>query len=208
MYTPSAFAVTDEAQIELALRAAGFGLLVSHGPAGLSTTHMPFLYDQDRRTLAGHMARPNPHGTDIAGGEAVAIFTGPQAYVSPGWYATKAEHGRVVPTWNYEALHVTGRLSVHEDPAWLRAHLSAMTNRFEAGQPHPWSIDDAPEAYVAGLINGIVGIELAIERVELKRKLSQNKSRPDRLGVIAGLSASVNPADHAIAEAMQALEED
>lgn len=202
MYLPDAFAVTDPAQIEAALQSLRFGCLVTHDPAGLFATHMPFLYDAERRVLAGHMARPNPQWERAGDAQALAIFQGPEAYISPSWYPSKARHGRVVPTWNYEAVQVHGRLSWRHEVDWLVAHVTALTDRQEASRPEPWAVSDAPADYIRGLTAGIVGLELAIERVEVKRKLSQNRSEPDRQGVIAGLSASSAEADRRVAAAM------
>jgi transcriptional regulator len=203
MYTPSAFAVTDPDEVEAVLRAARFGCLVTHDAAGLFATHMPFLYDPERRVLTGHIARPNPHWERAGDGEALVIFQGPEAYVSPSAYPSKAEHGRVVPTWNYEAAHVYGRLTWRHDVDGLIDHVGALTDREEAGSPAPWSTDDAPMDFIHALARGVVGLELAIERVEVKRKLSQNRPEPDRLGVIDALSASDDPGDRATARAME-----
>jgi transcriptional regulator len=132
----------------------------------------------------------------------MVIFQGVDAYVSPNWYPSKAADGRVVPTWNYEALHVHGELSWREDEAWLRANVAGLTDRFEAGQPHPWALADAPADYVARMLAQIVGLELRITRIEAKRKLSQNRSEADRQGVIAGLSASASNTDRTMAGLM------
>jgi transcriptional regulator len=133
----------------------------------------------------------------------MAVFTGPDAYVSPGWYPSKAVHGRVVPTWNYEAVRIHGRLTWHDDPNWLHAHVAAVSARFEAGRPAPWSIDDAPADYIAGMLNGIVGVTLTIDRIEAVRKLSQNRNEADRAGVIAGLCATGRAKDAAVAALMR-----
>jgi len=202
MYRPEAFAVTDPVEIEAALVSLRFGCLVTHDPDGLFATHMPFLYDAGRRVLSGHMARPNPQWERAGDVEALAIFQGAEAYISPSWYPSKAKHGRVVPTWNYEAAHVYGRLSWRHDADWLVAHVTALTDRQEASRPEPWAVSDAPADYIRGLTKGIVGLELAIERVEVKRKLSQNRAAPDRQGVMTGLSASSYEADRNVAAAM------
>jgi transcriptional regulator len=123
-------------------------------------------------------------------GEALVVFAGPHADVSPGWYPSKAEHGRVVPTWNYEAVHVYGELVWRDERDWLLANVAALSDRFEAAQDRPWSVDDAPADFIARLAAGIVGVELRITRVEAKRKLSQNRSEADRQGVVAGLERS------------------
>jgi transcriptional regulator len=206
MYTPEPFAVDDAAQIERLLTEHPFATLVSHDAEGLSATHMPFLYDPARGVLAGHMARANPQRARSGAGAALAVFQGVNAYISPNWYPTKAESGgRAVPTWDYEAVHVYGRLEWREDQDWVRIHLSALAERFERGMPEPWALSDAPEDYVQKLFRGLIGLELSIERIEAKRKLSQNRPEADRLGVIAGLSASASPLDNAVAEVMRGL---
>jgi transcriptional regulator len=206
MYIPEPFAVHDPAEIDRLLSEHPFATLVTHDAEGLLATHMPFLYDAERQVLAGHMARANPHRSRSGGGEALAVFQGVNAYVSPNWYPTKAESGgRAVPTWDYEAVHVYGRVQWQEDQDWVRTHLSALAERFERGMPEPWMLSDAPQDYVQRLFRGLVGLELTIERVEAKRKLSQNRPQADRLGVIAGLSASASPFDNAVAEVMRDL---
>jgi transcriptional regulator len=202
MYVPAAFAVTDPSEVEAALASQTFGCLVTGQGEGLFATHMPFLYDAAARRLSGHMARPNPHWERAGEGEALVIFQGPHAYISPSWYPSKQEHGRVVPTWNYEAVHVYGRPSWRHERDWLVAHVSALTARHEAGRDEPWAVSDAPEGYIQGLSAGIVGMELAIARVEVKRKLSQNRSEADRRGVIAGLGANAAATDRELAAVM------
>ena len=202
MYTPKAFAVRDPALIEEMLSSVAFGCLVSTGPDGISATHLPFLYDGKRGVLAGHMARANPHHSQVGEAPSLAIFQGVNGYISPSWYASKAVDGRVVPTWDYEAVHVHGPLSWREDEAWLRAHLTQMSERFEAGRTEPWAFTDAPEDYLQGLFRHLIGFELAIEAVEATRKLSQPRSEADQLGVIAGLLAGASPNDQALAAAI------
>jgi len=202
MYQPTAFAVIDPAEIEAALRALRFGCLVTHDAEGLCATHLPFLHDAEQRMLTGHIARANPHWTRAGEGAALAIFQGPDAYVSPSFYPSKREHGRVVPTWNYEAVHVHGRLCWRHEPEWLIAQVSALSDRQERGRPAPWAVSDAPEDYIRKLAGAIVGLELRIERVEVTRKLSQNRSEADRKGVIAGLEESAAETDRAVAAAM------
>jgi len=206
MYTPQAFAVTDKAEIDDLLRRTPFGSLITHGPTGLFASQLPFMHDAEDGLLSGHLARANPHRDAAADAEAMIIFQGAHAYVSPNWYPSKAEHGRVVPTWNYETVHVYGRIRWRDDADWLRANVTALTERFEAGQPKPWAVTDAPAKLIQGLIRGIVGVEFRIERIEAKRKLSQNRSEADRQGVIAGLSAGRSDQDRAVARAMQALD--
>jgi len=153
-----------------------------------------------------HLAVANPHWRTIADGSpALLVVTGPEAYVSPTFYASKAEHGRVVPTWNYSAVHLTGRLTVHTDPAWLRAQVGLLTDTMEAGRPEPWAVEDAPASYVEQMLKAIIGLELAIERIEGKAKLSQNRDEEDRTGVISGLRATGVSRDAAVAHAMERL---
>ena len=141
--------------------------------------------------LIGHVARANTHWKRIVeGSPALAIVTGPDAYVSPSWYAAKAEHGRVVPTWNYSAVHLRGTVHVHDDPDWVRAMVTALTDRHEAGRAEPWAVTDAPEKYVAGQLRAIVGVSLRLESVEGKAKLSQNRSAEDVAGVVAALGGT------------------
>lgn len=191
MYVPAPFAIDDEAATEL-LRHHGAADLVTATADGLMATFLPFVFDPDvgpHGALLGHVARTNPQWRHAPVGEALAIVHGPDAYISPSWYASKAEHGRVVPTWNYVTAHVHGELVVHDDAAWLDAQVRRLTDRHEAELPAPWSVDDAPAAFVAGQLRGIVGIELRISRIEAASKLSQNRSDADVTGVITGLTS-------------------
>jgi len=203
VYIPSHFAVTD-AEITAVLRTGGLAQLVTPTASGLVSTPLPLLFDESRGALVGHMARNNPQWSVPATGDSLAIFPGAQAYVSPNWYPSKAEHGRAVPTWNYEVVHVHGQLVVHDDVDWLRAHVTALTDAHEAAQEHPWHVTDAPGDYVAGQLRAIVGVELRITRVEGKAKLSQNRPAADQAAVVDALSGSPRPADHAVAAAMTA----
>jgi transcriptional regulator len=155
--------------------------------------------------LHGHVARANPHWRRLAqAGRATAVFRGTEAYVSPAWYPSKAEHHRVVPTWNYEAVHAEGTVGIIEDPAALHALVSGLTDQHEARRATPWAVADAPAEFIAGQLRGIVGLVLRIERLSGKRKLSQNRAPADRDGAIAGLAASPDPRDRATAAAMAA----
>ena len=178
MYIPDPFRV-PEAEHDALLAGLGLGCLVSCDAAGFWASHLPLIYDPTARRLQGHLARANPHHTRAPnGGRALIVFQGPSAYVSPGWYASKARDPRVVPTWNYEAVHVHGRLSWHDDPADIRAGLAALSDRHEADRAEPWSLDDAPADYLDRLQRGVVGLVVTIEQVYAKRKLSQNQPRP------------------------------
>lgn len=153
-------------------------------------TMLPFIYEPAagaHGALHGHVARNNPQWKLDSVGEALAIVRGPDAYISPGWYPSKVEHGRVVPTWNYVTAHVYGRFVVHDDPVWTEDLVRRLTTKHEAHLDHPWSVDDAPRAYIEGQLRAIVGVELEITRIEAKAKLSQNRPAADIEGVIAGL---------------------
>jgi transcriptional regulator len=187
VYVPAHFAVED-ADVRQLLAQARAADLITAGPDGFDATMLPFLHDAERGTLSGHVARNNEHWKRADGRPCLVILRGPDAYVSPGWYASKAEHGRVVPTWNYMTVHVHGTVTVHDDVVWLEDLVRRLTGHHEAGRPAPWSVDDAPEKFIAGQLRAIVGIEVRIDRIEAKFKLSQN--RPvDIDGVVAGLRA-------------------
>jgi transcriptional regulator len=202
MYTPPAFRDDDRSSIHALIPASGLATLVTMTEEGLIGTPLPLLLAPDEGphgTLYGHVAKANPQWRLATAGEALAIFAGPDAYVSPGWYATKAEHGRVVPTWNYAAVHAYGLAEFFDDPARLRAVVARLTERNEAGRTDPWSVDDAPEPFVQAQLRGIVGLRLPIARLEGKRKFSQNRSAADREGVVRGLRAGGDPGDAAVA---------
>ena len=197
MYIPAHFAVDDAAVGELLAR-HGAADLITLTEDGLLATMLPFAYDPaagEHGTLYGHVARNNDQWRKPALGESLAIVREPDAYVSPSWYAAKAEHGRVVPTWNYVTAHVYGRLVVHDDPVFVEDVVRRLTAKHEAarlaspGQRMPWSVDDAPRAFIEGQLRAIVGLELQITRIEAKAKLSQNRPVGDITGVVAGLSA-------------------
>jgi len=187
VYVPAHFAAPDDALAQL-LAAPGAVDLVSSTPAGLTATTLPMLYDPQAHALTGHLARNNPQWRDTVG-EVLVIVRGPDAYVSPSWYASKAEHGRVVPTWDYVLAHVHGELVLHSDADWLAAHVTRLTEAHEAGRAEPWAVTDAPARFVAGQLRAIVGVEVPISRVEAKWKLSQNRPAADVDGVVAGLTA-------------------
>ena len=196
MYQPPAF-VVDEAAATALIGAYPLAQLVVASPDGLQATPVPLVRRGD--ALVGHLARPN--SLSRLAGPALAVFSGPSAYVSPGWYPSKREHGKVVPTWNYETVHVQGTLVVHDDAGWTLDVVRFLTDTFEAASPTPWSVDDAPPEYIASMLRAIVGIELVDLRVDAKRKLSQNRDDADRAGVLAALAAG-NPGQQAVADAM------
>ena len=210
MYIPAHFAADDAAVQDLLAR-HGAADLITLTEDGLLATMLPFAYEPaagEHGTLLGHVARNNDQWRKPASGESLAIVRGPDAYVSPSWYAAKAEHGRVVPTWNYVTAHVYGELVVHDDPVWVESVVRRLTAKHEAarlaspGQVMPWSPDDAPRPFIEGQLRAIVGLELQITRIEAKAKLSQNRPVTDIPGVVAGLSArgddrSVQAVEHA-----------
>ena len=182
-----------------------FGLLVSPGAAGLVASHIPFLIERDRDKLHlhGHLARPNPQVGDLAqGGEVLAIFSAAHAYISPNWYAT----GPSVPTWNYVDVHAYGTVSVIEDVDWLRGLVRRLSERHEAHNPVPWRMQDLPEAYLEGMLKGIVGLDIAVTRLEGKYKLSQNRPAADRPLVIAALERRNDADSLAVARLMRERE--
>lgn len=175
--------------------------LVTSGSDGLIASHIPLLLSPDSApfgTLEGHLARPNPQTQD-GGREALAILLGPDAYISPAWYATKRTTGKVVPTWNYVAIHAYGTLRTFDDPARLLDLVTRLTSHHEADRPAPWSVATAPPEYVASQLKGIVGFELAITRLEGKWKMSQNRPTEDAAGAAAGLAREGGPSEHAVA---------
>ncbi|MET0475140.1 MAG: FMN-binding negative transcriptional regulator [Mycobacterium sp.] len=187
MYVPSHFAPDDDAVRDLLSRQRAADL-VTAGPDGLEATTLPFHYDRERNTLQGHFARNNDHWRSADGREALVIVRGDgDAYVTPTWYASKAEHGRVVPTWNYVVAHVHGSVTIHDDPEWLADLVRRLTDHHEAGRAVPWSVDDAPDPFIAGQLRAIVGVEVAIRRIDAKFKLSQNRPGADIDGVVGGL---------------------
>ncbi|MEU3860028.1 FMN-binding negative transcriptional regulator [Streptomyces sp. NPDC028722] len=205
MYLPHHF-TADEAAVRDLLARQGAADLVTMTGRGLLATLLPFEYDPEageHGSLVGHLARANDQWREPVQGEAMAIVRGPEGYVTPSWYPSKAEHHRVVPTWNYITAHVYGRLVVHNDPAWVAAQLRRLTDRHEAGSAEPWSVDQAPAKFVEARLRAVVGVELVISRIEAKFKLSQNQPRPDVEGVAAGLEARGRAHDAALATAVR-----
>lgn len=193
MYTPRPFTVSPEQARDL-LREITVGQLVTATEQGPMATMLPWAVDDENNTLVGHMARPNAQWQMPWQGQALVIAEGPNGYVSPSWYATKAETGRVVPTWDYVVVQVYGDLVVHDDHAWVDAAVRRLTDRHEQQRVKPWSVADAPADYIDGQLRGIVGIEVRIDRVEAAVKMSQNKSATDASGVLAGFIADGNSA--------------
>jgi transcriptional regulator len=204
MYMPKHFEETRIAALHGLIRDYPFATLVAHSAGGLSANHLPFeLVDG---VLHGHVARGNEL-VRMDGAEVLLIFHGPDGYISPNWYPSKHETGREVPTWNYAVVHVHGRLRVVEDVAWLRQLLETLTDRTEAKQPQPWHVGDAPEDHIEKSLRTIVGLEVAIDRIEGKFKLSQNHPARNRHGVIAGLHERDGDGDAELAALMTQQEE-
>lgn len=190
MYIPAAFLMEKDQALAL-VETHPFATLVSLGPGGLLSTPLPLLLDRqgERLRLIGHIARANPHWRDFDPAvPSLAIFQGGDAYVTPAWYGAKRETGKVVPTWNYKAVHIHGPLRVVDEPAALLDIVTRLTNRHEADRAEPWAVSDAPADYVSAMLKGIVGLELWVERVEGKAKLSQNRPLEDQAAVRAGLA--------------------
>ncbi len=196
MYIPSYFEPPDDESVRELLLQQGAADLVTVTERGLLATFLPLIHlppteeDPGRPlgALIGHVARNNEQWRLPAIGEALAIVRGEDAYITPSWYAAKAEHGRVVPTWNYVTVHVYGELVVHDDRDWVESMVRGLTAKHEGRRLYPWSVDDAPSQYIQGQLRAIVGVELLISRIEAKFKLNQNRSADDIRGVVTGLA--------------------
>lgn len=195
MYIPAVFSQDDPRQLFALIQHYPFATLISHSDEGLLADALPLLLTDDGGVLRGHLSRDNPHWRILERAEQCLVtFQGPQGYVSPGWYASKRQHGKVVPTWNYQAVHCWGTPRVVTDADWLNDLLRELTARHEQSRAEPWSMDDAPPEFIQGLMQGVVGIEVSVTRMQGKWKLSQNRSAEDRAGVAAGLRAAGNAA--------------
>jgi transcriptional regulator len=188
MYIPRHFSIEDPAAQQF-LENLKSGHLVTNTAQGMLSTMIPVTFDKADRSIIGHVARGNSQWSEKTNQEALFISAPVDSYISPSWYASKQEHGKVVPTWDYMLAHVYGELIIHDDVDWLRKAVSNLTDSFEAGRAKPWKLDDAPEDYVAGQLRAIVGVELKVTRLEVSFKMSQNKTKDDLEGVIAGLRA-------------------
>lgn len=208
MYIPKQFEQPRVEAMHELMRAHPLASLVTLTSGGLDANHIPLhLSDAPAPfgTLRGHVARANPVWRDLANGvEALAIFHGPDAYITPSWYPTKQETGKVAPTWNFAVVHARGALCVFDDPAWVRAHLEALTDCHEANFPKPWAVSDAPHEFTEKLIESVVGIEIVITRLTGKWKVSQNQPSQNRAGVIEGLKSCGHSEAAAIAALVEA----
>jgi transcriptional regulator len=204
MYTPKHFVETRVEALHGLIRAYPFATLVTRAADGLTANHLPF--ELVGEVLHGHVARGNELA-QLDGAQVLLVFQGPDGYISPNWYPSKHETGREVPTWNYAVVHVHGRLRVIDDAAWLRRLLETLTDHHEAGQPQPWKISDAPEDHIEKSLRAIVGLEVAVDRIEGKFKLSQNHPARNRAGVVAGLHERDGDGDAELAALMTQQEE-
>ena len=190
MYRPDLFRVDDVPQMHALMRARPFAALISNGAGGLYASHLPTVLKDTGSfgAIEFHLARANPHWKELAAGnEALMIFQGPEGYITPNWYPSKAQHGKVVPTWNFAVVHAYGRPEATNDAAWLRQHVAELTAQQERDQPKPWAPSDAPDTFINAMVRGIVGFRFAITRLEGKWKMNQNRKTQDQLGVVKGL---------------------
>ena len=210
MYCPAAFAESDVTVLHEFIRVHPLGALVTLTANGLDASHIPLLVSPEPApygTLRGHVARANPIWRDqLDAARCLVIFQGPNSYISPTWYPSKAESGKVVPTWNYVAVHAHGFVKVHDDPRWTTTHLAELTATQEAGRSPRWHITDAPADYVETMARGVVGIEIRIEQLVGKWKMSQNRSAADRAGVVDSLAREGTAASEATSEIMRSIE--
>ncbi|KUM24162.1 transcriptional regulator [Mesorhizobium loti] len=202
MYIPPAFRDDDHESLMATIRAARLATLVTAGAEGPLATPLPLLFDEsegEHGVIYGHVARANPQWRVPPLGDGLAIFMGPDAYVTPAWYQTKQETGKVVPTWNYVAVHAYGPVEFFEDADRLLDVVTRLTNLHEGGRASPWAVSDAPADFIQAQLKGIVGLRMPIARLEGKRKMSQNRNAADRAGVVSGLSSSDRQSDREVA---------
>lgn len=204
MYVPPAFREDNPSMLRQIMREARLSMLVTATSEGLIATPLPLILDESEKgeygVLYGHLAKANPQWKLPATGEALVIFPGPDAYVTPSWYAAKREHGKVVPTWNYVAVHAYGPVEFFNDEDRLLEVVTRLTNLYEHPRAEPWAVTDAPEPFIKSQLKGIVGLRLPIARIEGKRKMSQNRSADDRDGVAEGLMSSDRATDRMVSE--------
>ncbi|MGA9009547.1 MAG: FMN-binding negative transcriptional regulator [Xanthobacteraceae bacterium] len=202
MYIPPAFQEDDIATLHAAIRVSRLTNFITATADGLIGTPLPMILNETEGphgTLYGHVARANPQWKRVPIGNAMAVFMGPDAYVTPSWYATKRQTGKVVPTWNYVAVHAYGPVEFFEDADRLLDVVTRLTKLHESARPDPWVVTDAPKEFIQSQLRGIVGLRMPITRVDGKRKMSQNRSAEDRAGVVNGLAASDSAVDRAVA---------
>ncbi len=206
MYNPAAFREENPDQIRGVIERYPLATLVTVASSGLSASHLPMIYtpaEGSAGVLRGHLARANPQWQDLARQEALAIFSGPDHYVSPSWYPSKREHGKVVPTWNYVVVHAYGPVRFIEDPAWLLENVRALTDLHEKSHGTGWKVADAPPEFIASQLRAIVGVELTVTRLQGKAKASQNRTAADREGVVEGLEQFPSTAASEMAEVVK-----
>ena len=202
MYVPEHFKLGDVAEQHALMRAYPFAALITMSDAGYEVTHLPTVLKSEGAlgVVECHVSRANPHWKEIAkSGRGLLVYTGPQAYITPNWYPSKAAHGKAVPTWNYAVVHAHGTAEIIDDRAWLVRHVGELTDQHELGSAEPWAITDAPGNYIEVMSRGIVGMRFGIERIEGKAKMSQNRELPDRDGVVAGLRQRGSEVDAKVA---------
>lgn len=204
MYVPKQFAETDLQVLHALMRAHPLGTWVVHADGELQANHIPFVLDPGRGefgTLVGHIARANSLSRLCADPiDSLVIFQGSDAYISPSWYPSKQQHGKVVPTWNYAVVHAHGQPRLIDDRAWLLAQLGHLTDAHESGRPAPWQVSDAPADFIDGILAAIIGVEIPITKLEGKWKVSQNRAEPERRGVVEGLLAEEQVRSREMAE--------
>lgn len=208
MHVPEHFKIAELSDVIGLMRERPFAALVSADADGLTATHLPTVTrpTADGIVVEAHLARGNPHWRRLAAApaaEIMLIFSGPDAYIRPGWYPSKAEHGKVVPTWNYAIVHAYGRAEIHDDGDWLLRHVAELTEQQESASEMPWKPGDAPAEYIAGMVRGIVGLSVAVTRCDAKAKMGQNRGARDALGAAAGLEARGQGEDAAVAAMMR-----
>jgi transcriptional regulator len=211
MYVPASFKMTEQSDVLALMKANPFAALISHDSEGLTATHLPTVTRRvgEMLVIECHLAHPNPHWKRLAatpGAETLMIFSGPDAYIRPGWYPSKAEGGKVVPTWNYAIVHVYGRVEIVQDGAWLLRHVTELSEQQESPYEIPWKTSDAPEQYIAALTRGIVGLRLSVSRIDAKAKMGQNRDARDALGAADGLATRAERLDLAVSAMMRAVQ--
>ena len=202
MYVPEHFKLGDVAEQHALMRAYPFAALITNSDAGFEVTHLPTVLKSEGALgiVECHVSRANPHWKEIAkNGRGLLVYTGPEAYITPNWYPSKAAHGKAVPTWNYAVVHAHGKAEIIDDREWLVRHVGELTDQHERGTAEPWAITDARGNYIEVMSRGIVGMRFTIERLEGKAKMSQNREVPDREGVVAGLRQRGAEADAKVA---------